>query len=85
MDRRGPLDKIRESMSYADARVALLKSRGVTISMIARALGVDRSYVSHVNAGRRRSPGLRVEREIAKRCALSLRDAFPERDFERAA
>ncbi len=80
-----PLDKAR-SRSYPEARVALLRERGVTLSQIATALGFDRSWVSHVNAGRYRSPRLRVERAIAKACGLSLREAFPElSDDERAA
>lgn len=79
------LDKARVR-SHPEARVALMRARGISISSLAAKLGVDRSWVSHVNAGRYRSPKLRVERAIAKACGLSLREAFPElADDERAA
>jgi transcriptional regulator with XRE-family HTH domain len=80
-----PLDKAR-TRSYPAIRIAMLRERGTTLAAIAEQLGVGRSWLSHVNAGRYRSPKLRVERAIARALGLSLRQAFPElADDERAA
>jgi transcriptional regulator with XRE-family HTH domain len=72
-----PLDKARER-SIAEARAALLRARGITLKALAKRLGVDRSLISHVNAGRKRSR--RVEQAIARELGLALRDAFPEHE-----
>ena len=59
-----------------EARLALLRDRGVFLADIARDLGRDLSMVSRVNRGQRRSE--LIEREIARRLDLSVPDAFPE-------
>ena len=62
--------------TLGEARLALLRERGVSLSDIARDLARDLSSVSRVNNGRRRSPA--IEGEIARRLRLPLADAFPE-------
>lgn len=62
--------------SLGEARLALLRERGVFLSQIARDLGKSVSSVSRVNRGQRRSR--EIEREIARRLGLPVRDAFPE-------
>ena len=59
-----------------EARLTLLRERGVSLTDIARDLGRDLSAVSRVNRGQRRSQA--IEREIARRLGLALPDAFPE-------
>ena len=59
-----------------EARLTLLRDRGIFLADIARDLGRDLSVVSRVNRGQRRS--LVVEQEIARRLGLSVPDAFPE-------
>ena len=59
-----------------EARRALLRERGVSLSDIARDLERDLSVVSRVNNGSRRSRA--IEQEIARRLSLPLADAFPE-------
>ena len=59
-----------------EARLTLLRERGVSLTDIARDLGRDLSAVSRVNRGQRRSQA--IEREIAGRLGLALPDAFPE-------
>lgn len=75
-----PLHKARER-SFAEARIALLRARGTSLAAIARLLGFDPSFISHVNAGRRAATtaSRRVERALARALGLSLREAFPER------
>jgi transcriptional regulator with XRE-family HTH domain len=70
-----PLDKA-QSRTRGEARRAVLRARGISLSDIARDLGKNLSTVSRVNAGLRRSRA--VEEAIAQRLGLSLRDAFPE-------
>lgn len=80
------LDKARTERSYPEIRVALLHERGSSLRTIAARLGIDRAYVSRVNSGIKGGPAARrVERAIARELGLLLRDAFPERDTERAA
>jgi hypothetical protein len=62
--------------TLGEARLALLRERGVCLTNIARDLGRDLSIVSRVNGGQRRSEV--IEREIARRLDLSVPDAFPE-------
>ena len=64
-------------------RKALLRARGVQLKDFAAELGVSKSHVTRVVAGERRSP--RLERAIAKRLRMPLREAFPEWYGERAA
>jgi hypothetical protein len=59
-----------------EARLALLRERGISLSDIARHLGRDLSVVSRVNSGQRRSQV--IEEEIARRLELSISDVFPE-------
>jgi hypothetical protein len=59
-----------------EARLALLRERGICLTNIARDLDRDLSTVSRVNRGQRRSE--LIEREIAHRLDLSMPDAFPE-------
>ena len=59
-----------------EARRALLRERGVSLSDIARGLERHLSVISRVNNGRRRSRA--IEGEIARRLSLPLADAFPE-------
>lgn len=59
-----------------EARLALLRDRGICLTSIARDLHRDLSTVSRVNRGQRRSE--MIEREIARRLDLSMPDAFPE-------
>ena len=54
----------------------LLREQGISLSEIARSLGVGLSMVSRVNKGARRSQT--IEREIARRLMLSEAEAFPE-------
>jgi lambda repressor-like predicted transcriptional regulator len=59
-----------------EARRALLRERGISLSDIARALGKDLSVVSRVNGAQRRSR--QIEHAIAGRLGLSVSEAFPE-------
>ena len=59
-----------------EARLTLLRDRGISLADIARDLGRDLSLVSRVNRGQRRSQV--VEQEIARRLGLSVPDTFPE-------
>ena len=59
-----------------EARLTLLRDRGVFLANIARDLGRDLSVVSRVNRGQRRSEV--IEQEIARRLGLSMPNAFPE-------
>ena len=72
-----PLDKARSRpRTRGEARRALLRERGVSLSDVARDLGKNISVISRVNGGQRRSRT--IERAIAERLGLSLREAFPE-------
>jgi transcriptional regulator with XRE-family HTH domain len=72
-----PLDKAQSRpRTRGEARRALLRERGVSLSDIARRLGKDLSVVSRVNGGQRRSR--EIEAAIAEHLGLSLREAFPE-------
>ena len=72
-----PLGKARARLRpWGEARLALLRERGVSLTDIAHDLGKDVSSVSRVNRGQRRS--LVIEEEIARRLDLSKADAFPE-------
>ena len=72
-----PLDKAQSRpRTRGEARRALLRERGTSLSDIARDLGKDLSVVSRVNNGQRRSR--EIEAAIAHALALSVRDAFPE-------
>jgi hypothetical protein len=62
--------------TLGEARRALLRERGVSLSDIAHDLGRDLSVVSRVNSGQRRSQV--IEEEIARRLGLSVADTFPE-------
>lgn len=56
-------------------RKAELVRRGLTMSDVARSLGLSLNHVSKVIAGERRSP--RVERAIAKRIGQPVESVFP--------
>ena len=72
-----PLDKAQSRpRSRGEARRALLRERGVSLSDIARALGKDLSVVSRVNGGLRRSRD--IEQAIARQIGLPVEEAFPE-------
>ena len=72
-----PLDKAQSRpRTRGEARRALLRERGLSLSDVARDLGKNVSVVSRVNGGQRRSRV--IEHAIAERLGLSLRDAFPE-------
>jgi lambda repressor-like predicted transcriptional regulator len=74
-----PLDKARSARGYPEARVALLREKGSSLTLIANQLGVERTWVSHVNALRRRSPAAaRVRKAIAGALGMSVDDAFPD-------
>lgn len=74
---RSPLDKAQwRPRTRGEARLALLRERGVSLSDIARGLGKDLSVVSRVNGGQRRSR--EIEEAIARQLSLSMPDAFPE-------
>lgn len=78
------IDRARaRQLTRGEARVKLLRDRGISLSQIARDLGKDVSSVSRVNRGQRRSR--QIEQEIARRLDLSLPGAFPEwyRELER--
>jgi len=62
--------------THGEARLVLLRERGISLSDIARDLGRNLSVVSRVNRAQRRSQA--IERDIARRLDLSLKDAFPE-------
>jgi len=62
--------------SWGEARLALLRDQGVSLTDIANDQGKTLSFVSRVNHGQRRST--LIEQEIADRLGLSLSDAFPE-------
>ena len=70
-----PLDKAK-SRTRGEARRALLRERGISLSDVARDLNKNVSVVSRVNGGQRRSRV--IEHAIAERLKLSLREAFPE-------
>lgn len=61
-------------MTAKDRKIALLR-RDVTMSAIARRLGVTTGHVSQVVAGRRRSPT--VERAVAEAVGLPVGRVFP--------
>ena len=72
-----PLDKAQsQPRTRGEARRALLRERGVSLSDIARDLGKNLSVVSRVNGGQRRSR--EIEAAIAESLGLSVREAFPE-------
>ncbi|HMH50182.1 MAG TPA: helix-turn-helix domain-containing protein [Candidatus Acidoferrum sp.] len=72
-----PLDKAQsQPRTRGEARRALLRERGVSLSDIARDLGKNLSVVSRVNSGQRRSR--EIEAAIAQSLGLSVREAFPE-------
>ncbi len=72
-----PVDAaLAQPRTRGEARRALLRVRGLTLSDLARELGCDLSIVSRVNAGKKRSAP--VERAIAHRLGLSIARAFPE-------
>ena len=54
----------------------LLRGHRLSLSEIARSLGVGLPMVSRVNKGERRSQP--IEREIARRLMLTVAQAFPE-------
>lgn len=79
MASRNPLDKVRQSLPYPEARVALLRQKGISLASIAADLGVDRSLVAHVNALRKRSKSTaRVRAAIARALGMSIKEAFPD-------
>ncbi|MGH7554898.1 MAG: helix-turn-helix domain-containing protein [Longimicrobiales bacterium] len=57
-------------------RKALLKAKGLTLSGLAKRYRVTKGHLSRVLAGERRSP--RLERHVAARLGLPLREVFPE-------
>jgi lambda repressor-like predicted transcriptional regulator len=63
--------------THGEARLVLLRERGISLSDVARDLGRTVSVVSRVNRAQRRSQA--IEQDIARRLGLSLEDAFPER------
>jgi lambda repressor-like predicted transcriptional regulator len=72
-----PLDKAQsQPRTRREARLALLRERGVSLSDIARELDKNLSVVSRVNGGQRRSR--EIEAAIARALGLSVREAFPE-------
>jgi transcriptional regulator with XRE-family HTH domain len=72
-----PLDKAQSRpRTRGEARRALLRERGISLSDIARALGKNLSVVSRVNGGQRRSR--EIEQAIAQQLGLSVQQAFPE-------
>jgi len=72
-----PLDKaLSRPRTQGEARRALLRERGVSLSDIARDLRKNLSVVSRVNDGKRRSRA--IEGAIALRLGLPLHEAFPE-------
>jgi lambda repressor-like predicted transcriptional regulator len=72
-----PLDKAQaRPRTRGEARRALLRERGVSLSDIARDLGKNLSVVSRVNGGQRRSR--EIEAAIAQSLGLAMREAFPE-------
>jgi len=72
-----PLDKAQsQPRTRGEARRALLRERGVSLSDIARDLGKNLSVVSRVNGGQRRSR--EIEAAIAESLGLAVREAFPE-------
>jgi transcriptional regulator with XRE-family HTH domain len=74
---RSPIDKARERRkSFGEARLLLLRERGVSLTDIAHSLGIGVSSVSRVNRGERRSRA--TEGEIARRLGLTEAEAFPE-------
>lgn len=74
---RTPLDKaLSRPRTWGEARRALLRDRGISLSDVARHLGKNLSVVSRVNASERRSK--EIERAIAERLGLPLPQAFPE-------
>ena len=73
-----PLGKARARLrTWGEARLALLRERGVSLTDVAHNVAKDVSFVSRVNRGQRRSQV--IEQEIARRLGLSEEDAFPER------
>ena len=72
-----PLDKAQsQPRTRGEARRALLRERGVSLSDIARDLGKNLSVVSRVNTGQRRSR--EIEAAIAEGLGLPVLEAFPE-------
>lgn len=72
-----PLDKAQSRpRTRGEARRALLRERGISLSDVARDLSKNVSVVSRVNGGQRRSR--LIEHAIAERLGLPLGDAFPE-------
>ena len=72
-----PLDKaLLRPRTQGEARRALLRERGVSLSDVARDLRKNLSVVSRVNDGKQRSRA--IEEAIAQRLGLPLHEAFPE-------
>ena len=72
-----PLDKAQSRpRTRGEARRALLRERGISLSHIARSLGKNLSVVSRVNGGQRRSR--LIEQAIARQLDMSVIEAFPE-------
>jgi len=72
-----PLDKAQaRPRTRGEARRALLRERGISLSDIARDLKKNLSVVSRVNGGQRRSR--EIEQAIARHLDLSMVEAFPE-------
>ena len=72
-----PLDKAQSRpRTRGEARRALLRERGISLSDIARDLGKNLSVISRVNNGQRRSR--EIEAAIALALGLPVREAFPE-------
>ena len=62
--------------THGEARLVLLRERGISLSDIAHDLGRTLSAISRVNRAQRRSRA--IEQDIARRLGLALEDAFPE-------
>lgn len=69
--------------TLGEARLALLRAEGLTLSALARELERDVSLVSRVVAGKQRSRF--VEQALARKLGMQLWALFPERFAKRVA
>lgn len=62
-------------------KIELLK-KGITSARIAESLGVDRTYISHVLAGRFKTP--KIRKAIAQAIDMRVEELWPEDDKKAA-
>ncbi len=75
------MDKIIMMSTPRDIKIALIE-RGTSGAAVARSLGVDRTMVYHVIAGRAKSP--RVREAIARAVGKKVSDLWPPEEMDKS-